>query len=147
MSLPEWPAREWLRLGESDKALDDLNAVLAKSSGNRDALELRAIAQARLGKKEPALADLARYQKDRRNGPGSTWRPSSRRSSVTGPTPQSRPWKPRCGRSRGTPTCVNIAAAAFALASKAAVRDDHAEGRAWPHERSPCFRRRSGTTT
>ena len=34
----------------------------ARTTSN--ALELRAIAQARLGKKEPALADLARYQKD-----------------------------------------------------------------------------------
>jgi eukaryotic-like serine/threonine-protein kinase len=57
-------ARARLRLGEIDKALDDLNAVLAKSKDDIDALELRAIAQARLGKKEPALADLARYQKD-----------------------------------------------------------------------------------
>ena len=60
-------ARAWLRLGENDKALVALNAVLAKSKDDSSALELRAIAQARLGKKEPALADLARYQKD---GPG-----------------------------------------------------------------------------
>ncbi len=57
-------ARAWLRLGENDKALGALNAVLAKSKDDSNALELRAIAQARLGKKQPALADLAQYQKD-----------------------------------------------------------------------------------
>jgi eukaryotic-like serine/threonine-protein kinase len=57
-------ARARLRLGENDRALVALNAVLAKSKDDSSSLELRAIAQARLGKKEPALADLARYQKD-----------------------------------------------------------------------------------
>jgi tetratricopeptide (TPR) repeat protein len=57
-------ARAWLRLGESDKALVALNAVLAESKDDLGALALRAIAQARLGKKEPALADLARYQNE-----------------------------------------------------------------------------------
>ncbi len=57
-------ARARLRLGENDKALDDLNAILAKSKDDLGALELRAIAQARLGKKDPARADLARYPKD-----------------------------------------------------------------------------------
>ena len=61
---PQRPRRARLRLGENDKALDDLNAVLAKSKDDSNAFELRAIAQARLGKKEPALADLARYRKD-----------------------------------------------------------------------------------
>ena len=58
------PGPRRLRLGENDKALDDLNAVLAKSKDDLDALELRAIARARLGKKDPARSDLARYQKD-----------------------------------------------------------------------------------
>jgi tetratricopeptide (TPR) repeat protein len=54
----------WLSLGENDKALVALNAVLARSKDDFDALELRAIAQARLGKKGPALADLARFQQE-----------------------------------------------------------------------------------
>ncbi len=50
--------------GKTTRPSVALNAVLAKSKDDLDALELRAIAQARLGKKEPALADLAQYQKD-----------------------------------------------------------------------------------
>jgi len=57
-------ARAWLRLGENDKSLVALSAVLAKSRDDQSALELRPIALSRLGKKEPALADLVRYQKD-----------------------------------------------------------------------------------
>ena len=50
--------------GKTTRPSTTLNAVLAKSKDDSNALELRAIAHARLGKKEPALADLARYRKD-----------------------------------------------------------------------------------
>ena len=123
-------ARELLRLGESDKAVDDLDAVLATSSGNGDALELRAIAQARLGKKTPALADLARYQK------GAPERDRLYLAAVVaaelgdGTDTAIEALEAALLKEPGDADLRNSAAAAFALASKAALRDDHAKGRA-----------------
>jgi formylglycine-generating enzyme required for sulfatase activity/tetratricopeptide (TPR) repeat protein len=52
-----------LRLGESQKALNDLQAVLAKEPENASAQEYRIIALARLDKKQDATSELAKFEK------------------------------------------------------------------------------------
>ena len=99
------------------------------------------------GRNSPPSPTWPGIRKGRRNGPGSTWRPSSRRSSVTGPTPPSRPWKPRCARSRGTPTCAIARRPPSRWPRRPSTGTTTRRGAPWPHERSPCFRRRSGTAT
>ncbi|HKI19965.1 MAG TPA: SUMF1/EgtB/PvdO family nonheme iron enzyme, partial [Isosphaeraceae bacterium] len=56
-------ASAYLQLGEDGKAIDDLHAVIKKSPQFASAFQLRAIAHARLGRKEDAKADLAQFQK------------------------------------------------------------------------------------
>ena len=51
------------RLGENQKALDDLQIVIGKDPDAVAARQYRVIALARLGKKEEALADLEKFQK------------------------------------------------------------------------------------
>jgi tetratricopeptide (TPR) repeat protein len=51
-----------LQLGENQKALDDLNAVIEKAP-QVVAYQYRAIAHARLGHKDKAMADLEKFQK------------------------------------------------------------------------------------
>ena len=123
-------ARARLRLGENDKALDDLNAVLAKSKDDLNALELRAIAQARLGKKEPALADLARYQKD------APERSRLYLAAVVAAELGDRTdaaieaLEAALRKEPGDADLRYDAARAFAVASKAVDRSDHAKARA-----------------
>ncbi len=52
------------RLGENQKALDDLQVVIAKDLEAISAKQCRVIALTRLGKKQDALAELAKFQKD-----------------------------------------------------------------------------------
>ena len=51
------------RLGENQKAIDDLNAVIEKTPQYVLAYAYRAIAHARLGHKDKALADMEKFQK------------------------------------------------------------------------------------
>ena len=51
------------QLGESQKAIDDLNAVVEKAPQAIVAYQYRAIAHARLGHKQQAKADLEQFQK------------------------------------------------------------------------------------
>ena len=55
-------ATAYVQLGESQKAIDDLNAVVEKAPQD-DAYVYRAIAHARLGHKDQARADLEQLQK------------------------------------------------------------------------------------
>jgi serine/threonine protein kinase/formylglycine-generating enzyme required for sulfatase activity/tetratricopeptide (TPR) repeat protein len=50
-------------LGESQKAIDDLDVVIKKSQQEMQAYQLRAIAHARLGHKDQAKADLEKREK------------------------------------------------------------------------------------
>src|SRR5262249_48329938 len=52
-----------LDLGESQRAIDDLDVVIQKSPPASQAYQFRAIAHARLGHKDRARADLERFQK------------------------------------------------------------------------------------
>ena len=52
-----------LELGDYKKAIDDLDAVIKQAPQLANAFQLRSIAHARLGHKEEARADLARFQK------------------------------------------------------------------------------------
>ncbi len=104
------------------------------------ALELRAIAQARLGKKEPALADLARYQK------GAPERSRLYLAAVVaaelgdGTDAAIEALEAALRKEPGDADLRYDAARAFALASKAVDRADHAKGAPWPGGRSPCFK-------
>ena len=51
-----------LQLGESQKAIDDLDAVIKKSLTQTKAYQFRAIAHARLGHKDQARADLEKFE-------------------------------------------------------------------------------------
>jgi serine/threonine protein kinase/formylglycine-generating enzyme required for sulfatase activity/tetratricopeptide (TPR) repeat protein len=52
------------RLGENEKALDDLLAVTAKNPESFHATQYRVIALARLGKKRDAQSELAKFEKE-----------------------------------------------------------------------------------
>ena len=126
---PERPRRARLRLGENDKALEDLSAVIAKSKDDLNALELRAIAQARLGKKEPALADLARYQKD---VPARSWlylKAVVAAELGDGADAAIDALEAALRKEPGDFDLRYSAAIAFALASKAIDRNDHDKAR------------------
>ena len=56
-------ASAYFELGDYHKAIDDLDAVIKKAPQIANAFQLRSIAHARLGHKEEARADLARFQK------------------------------------------------------------------------------------
>ena len=56
-------ATAYFQLGESQKAIDDLNAVIEKEPQAILAYQSRAIAHARLGHKQQAQADLMQFQK------------------------------------------------------------------------------------
>jgi serine/threonine protein kinase/formylglycine-generating enzyme required for sulfatase activity/tetratricopeptide (TPR) repeat protein len=53
-----------LRLGENQKALDDLQFVIEKNPESLPAKQYRVIALARLGKKQDALTELEKFQKE-----------------------------------------------------------------------------------
>jgi formylglycine-generating enzyme required for sulfatase activity/tetratricopeptide (TPR) repeat protein len=53
-----------LRLGENQKALNDLEVVIEKNPEDLSAKQYRIIALARLGKKQDALTELAKFQKE-----------------------------------------------------------------------------------
>ncbi len=55
-------ASAFLDLGESQKAIEDLDVAIKKFPQARQAYQFRAIAHARLGHKDQARADLERYQ-------------------------------------------------------------------------------------
>ncbi|HKM51868.1 MAG TPA: hypothetical protein VJY33_00585, partial [Isosphaeraceae bacterium] len=52
------------RLGENQKALDDLQVVIGKKPEALSAKQYKVIALARLGKKQDALTELAKFQKE-----------------------------------------------------------------------------------
>jgi eukaryotic-like serine/threonine-protein kinase len=56
-------ATAYLELGEYKKVVDDLDAVIKQDPQLANAVQLRSIAHSRLGHKEEARADLARFQK------------------------------------------------------------------------------------
>jgi hypothetical protein len=53
-----------VRLGENQKALDDLQVVIGKNPESVPAKQYRIIALARLGKKQDALTELAKFQRE-----------------------------------------------------------------------------------
>jgi serine/threonine protein kinase/formylglycine-generating enzyme required for sulfatase activity len=123
-------AQARLRLGENDKALADLSAVLAKTKDDQRALGLRVIVQARLGKKEAALGDLARCQKEAMD-----WSPLYLAAVVAaelgdGGAAAIEALETTLRNEPGNADLRFEAARAFALASKAVGRKDQEKGRA-----------------
>ncbi len=123
-------AGAWLRLGENDKAVVALSAVLAKSKDDQSALELRAIAQARLGKKEPALANLVRYQKDAPERSRLYLAAVVAAELGGGGDAATRALEAALRKEPGDADLRYAAARAFAAGSKAVDRSDHQKARA-----------------
>ena len=139
----------YFQLGENQKAIDDLDAVIKKSPQQTEAYQYRAIAHARLGHKDQARADLEKFEKGnvqrepealpggrswRRNWvrePTRRWRRSKRpsRSSPRIPTcttmpPVPTPWHLRLlpGRTRrGVSRCQSEPSACSARRSRTAT--------------------------
>ena len=99
----------YFQLGENQKAIDDLNAVIEKAPQTAVAYQYRAIAHARLGHKDQARADLAQFQKgDSTESSGSTWRSSWQRNWAREPTRRSRSWTPHSRNSPRTLDCTTM---------------------------------------
>jgi formylglycine-generating enzyme required for sulfatase activity/tetratricopeptide (TPR) repeat protein len=123
-------ARAWLRLGENEKAVIAVDALLAKNKESLTALELRAIALARLGKKESALAELERYRN------GSPERSALYLAAVVaaelreGADPAIESLERALRKDPDDPELRYDAARAFAAASRAIDRSNHEKARA-----------------
>jgi formylglycine-generating enzyme required for sulfatase activity/tetratricopeptide (TPR) repeat protein len=64
VDTPFTRAMSYFRLGENQKALDDFQVVIGRDPESIPAKQYRIIALARLGKKQDALAELAKFQKE-----------------------------------------------------------------------------------
>ena len=110
------------QLGESQKAIDDLNAVIKKAPQQTEAYQYRAIAHARLGHKDQAMADLDKFQTG--NASESQTLPGGGRGSGTGR--RERQGVREAGRRpQNEPQDFGLhydAACAYALASQAVAR-------------------------
>jgi len=119
-----------LRLGENQKALDDLQVLIGKNPNAVSAKEHRVIALARLGKKQDALAELAKFQK----GDDPEHTKLSLAAVVTAELGEGidKPIQALDTALEKQPNDANLrydAARAFALASKAIAKKDQARGR------------------
>jgi formylglycine-generating enzyme required for sulfatase activity len=122
-------ARARLRLGEDGRALDDLNAILARDREDLEALRLRALAQARLGKRGPALADLARYRRESPDATGLGLAAVVAAELGDGVSGAIRDLEAALRREPGDADLRLAAAAAFARVSEAVGRADREAGR------------------
>jgi serine/threonine protein kinase/formylglycine-generating enzyme required for sulfatase activity/tetratricopeptide (TPR) repeat protein len=128
-----------LRLGQTVKALDDFNALVAKDKDDVDALQYRAIALARLGKKPEAQTELAKLL-------GGVGRPAPNdvpeHSKLVLAAVVAAELGEGAGKALETldaalgkqPQDADLrydAARAFSLASKAITRSDQQKGRKW----------------
>jgi serine/threonine protein kinase/formylglycine-generating enzyme required for sulfatase activity/tetratricopeptide (TPR) repeat protein len=124
-------ASAYLRLGETSKALDALDAVIKKDPDASDALRSHAIALARLGKKDDALAELGKFRA--RDEPD---RAKLALAAVVaaelgeGAEPAFEALNAAMKKEPDDPDLRDEAARAFALASKAVVGKDADKGRA-----------------
>jgi serine/threonine protein kinase/formylglycine-generating enzyme required for sulfatase activity/tetratricopeptide (TPR) repeat protein len=119
-----------LRLGENQKALDDLQAVIGKSPEALAAKEYRVIALARLGKMQDARSDLAEFQKEETS--------DDRKRSIAAVVAAElgegaeKAFEALESAMKKDPADAELrydAARAFSMASKAIARSDKAKGR------------------
>ncbi len=119
-----------LRLGENQKALDDLQVVIGKNPEADSAKRSKVIALARLGRKQDALAELAKFQ--RKDAPESSKLYLSAVVAAELGEGAETAIETLEATIRKYPKNVDLqydAARAFSLASRAISRSDKAKGR------------------
>ena len=118
------------RLGENQKALDDLQVVIGKDPEAISAKQYRVIALARLGKKQDARSELAKFQKDDATESSKLYLAAVwQRNWARGQIRHLRPWRQRSRNNHKDAELRYDAARAFSLASRAISRSDKAKGR------------------
>jgi formylglycine-generating enzyme required for sulfatase activity len=119
-----------LDLGESQKAIDDLDAVIKKSPRQIQAYQFRAIAHARLGHKDQARADLGTFEVGSRTDSQKLYLAVRVAAELGEGT--DRAIEALEARLKQQPQDSDLhynAACAYALASQAVARKDQAKGR------------------
>jgi eukaryotic-like serine/threonine-protein kinase len=119
-----------LRLGENQKALDDLQVVIGKAPEADSAKQYKIIALTRLGKKQDALTELAKFQKE--DAPESAKLCLAAVVAAELGDVASTAFETLEAATRTQPNNADLrydAACAFSLASRAISRSDKAKGR------------------
>ena len=96
-----------LRLGENQKALDDLQFVIGKNPDSVPAIVYKVIALARLGKQQDALTELVKFQKGATTESAKLYLAAvvATGAGARGLTRHSIPWKQRSRNSKRMQTC------------------------------------------
>ena len=126
------------RLGENQKALDDLQFVIGKNPEAISAKQYRVIALARLGKKQDAQSELAKFQKG--DAPESSKLYLAAVVAAELGEGADKAFETLEAAIKKQPTDADLrydAARAFSLASKAISRTDKAKGRQLAERCSP----------
>ena len=119
-----------LRLGENQKALDDLQFVIGKNPESPPAKQYRVIALARLGKKQDALTELAKFQKEEGTEGSKLYVAAVVAAEVGEGIDKALDSLEAAIKRQPTDADLRYAAArAFSLASRAISRSDKAKGR------------------
>ena len=118
------------RLGENQKALDDLQVVIGKNPEAVSAKQYRVIALARLGKKQDALTELAKFQKEDATESSKLYLAAVVAAELgEGADKAFETLEAAIGKQPKDADLRYDAACAFSLASKAISRSDKAKGR------------------
>ena len=130
--LDAWLARAManFRLGETQKALDDLQVVIGKKPEALSAKQYKVIALARLGKKQDALTELAKFQKEDASEHSKLYLAAVVVAELGEGTDKA--FEPLEAAIQKQPKNADLrydAARAFSLASRAISRSDKAKGR------------------
>jgi formylglycine-generating enzyme required for sulfatase activity len=119
-----------LDLGESQKAIEDLDVVINKTPNEMRAYQLRAIAHARLGHKAQARADLERYQQSGATESNTLYLAVIVAAELGDGTDRAIEALEASLKQRPQDSDLHYnAACAYALASQALARRDQAKGR------------------
>ena len=118
------------RLGENQKALDDLQVVIGKNPKAVPARQYRVIALARLGKKQDALTELAKFQKEDASEHSKLYLAAVLAAELgEGADKAFETLEAAIQKQPKNADLGYAAARAFSLASKAVSRSDKAKGR------------------
>src|SRR5262249_41963694 len=123
-------AMAYFRLGENQRSLDDLQIVTGKDPESIPAKQHRVIALARLGKKQDAQSELAKFQKEEAPESSKLYLAAVVAAELGDGVDKA--FQALEAAIRKQPTDVELrydAARAFSLASKAVSRLDKARGR------------------
>ena len=141
-------ASAYFQLGENPKAIDDLNAVIKKAPQATVADQSRALAHARLGHKDEALADLVQFQKGDSTESSRLYLAVVVAAELGEGTDQA--FEKLDAALQKQPQDAGLhynAACAYALASQPLSKKEPAKGRDCRSEPSTCSRRRSRTAS